>query len=70
MAPVGEAGAGGVCSQPCTPNEAGQFCGQDQVTWVCNGLGFDFELFNQECQDAGTGAIRYCCPPAFTGECP
>jgi hypothetical protein len=71
MAPVGEAGAGGACSQPCTTQGAGRlFCGQDEVTWVCNSPGFDAELFNQECRDPATALIRYCCPPAFTGECP
>ncbi|HKY40814.1 MAG TPA: hypothetical protein VJN18_32990, partial [Polyangiaceae bacterium] len=63
------AGAGGACTEHCTMKNAGQFCGQNQVTWVCN-VGFDYELFNQECQDAGTSAIRYCCPPEFAGECP
>jgi hypothetical protein len=67
-APVGSAGEGGACHQACTSQNASAFCGQDEVTWVCQ-AGFDYELFNSECRDAATGAIRYCCPPSFKGEC-
>lgn len=66
---AGGAGVGGECSQQCTTMDAGAFCGQDEVTWVCE-PGFDFELFNEQCRDTATALIRYCCPPEFTGECP
>lgn len=67
-APVGGAGDGGACHQACTAQNSSAFCEQDEVTWVCQS-GFDFELFNSECRDAATGAIRYCCPASFKGEC-
>ncbi len=68
-APEGSGGAAGACEQACTTMNAGGFCGPNTVTWLCQ-AGYDFQLFNSQCTDAATGAIRYCCPPDFKGECP
>jgi hypothetical protein len=66
---AGGAGEGGACTQPCTTMDAGAFCQQDEVTWVCE-PGADFALWTAQCRDSATALIRYCCPPEFTGECP
>lgn len=64
----GLAGAAGSCPVGCTTENAGNFCGSAQVTWVCN-TGFDSDLFNSNCTDAATNAIRYCCPKSFRPQC-
>jgi hypothetical protein len=62
----GGAGGAGMCSQGCTKANAGNFCGQNEVTWLCSP---GSTLFQAQCRDAGTNAIRYCCPAAFMANC-
>jgi hypothetical protein len=64
----GGAGDAGMCSPGCTKQNAGNFCGQNDVTWVCS-PGYDSALFQAQCRDAATNAIRYCCPVAFMTNC-
>jgi hypothetical protein len=56
------------CDVGCSTKNTGDFCGAGEVTWLCTNS-FDRVLFNANCHDAATNAIRYCCPPAFLAAC-
>jgi hypothetical protein len=38
------------------------------VVWKCS-EGYDVEFMTDNCEDAGTGLPRYCCPEDFLVEC-
>lgn len=59
---------GGDCGTGCTRGEPGVFCLENQVTWECSPT-YLVDLMQNNCQDAGTGLIRYCCPPEFLSVC-
>jgi hypothetical protein len=58
------------CPESCEP-QAGGFCGQEQVTWVCSSPGTIpvQEFMDGGCTDPFTQVPRYCCPPTFKSEC-
>jgi hypothetical protein len=40
-----------------------------ETQWTCQSGKFNPTSFNAYCRDAGTDAIRYCCPPSFVPLC-
>jgi hypothetical protein len=66
-------GAGGVCGSNCqVESTTGPFCGTFPLSLVCHGP-FPVDLHSimsaNGCVDAGTGAVRYCCPSQILTQC-
>jgi hypothetical protein len=66
-------GAGGVCGSNCqVQSSTGAMCGTMPVTLICNGP-FPNDLpaimSANGCVDAGTNAVRYCCPSLILTQC-
>jgi hypothetical protein len=69
----GSGGGGGLCGSNCTlESTSSPFCATAEVSVVCHGP-FPADLgsimSSHACTDAGTGAVRYCCPAAIVSEC-
>jgi hypothetical protein len=57
------------CAAGCTSTTTGVFCNAGETQWTCTSGKFNPTSFNAYCRDAGTNAIRYCCPPSFMPLC-
>jgi hypothetical protein len=69
----GSAGAGGLCGSNCSQESpTGSFCGTSTVTLICHGPFADnlqSIMTANGCVDAGTNAVRYCCPTLILTQC-
>ena len=69
----GSAGAGGLCGSNCSQESpTGSFCGASSVTLICHGPFADnlhSIMTANGCVDAGTDAVRYCCPTLILTQC-
>jgi hypothetical protein len=57
------------CAAGCSSTTTGTFCNAGEVQWTCTSGNFNPTSFNAYCRDAGTNAIRYCCPASFVPLC-
>ena len=65
---TGTGGSGTNCDPGCEPVVNSTFCSGTDRVWEC-GPDYDVEFMQDNCVDAATGLIRYCCPEAFLAEC-
>jgi hypothetical protein len=64
------AGADSACAAGCkSKTTGGTFCNAGETEWTCQSGNFNPTSFNAYCRDAGTNAIRYCCPASFVPLC-